>query len=91
MNQSAKTAIFWVFLILVVVILWTVVQTGGERPNRTLTFSEFLSEIESGKVKSVEVRGYEFTGIHSEDGLRVRGAGSGELSADLRPDAGGQC
>ncbi len=68
MNQSAKTAIFWVFLILVLVILWTVVQTGGERPNRTLTFSEFLSEIEAGKVNSVQVRGYEFTGIHMDDG-----------------------
>ena len=53
MNSNVKTAIFWVVLICVAVLLWTVVKHGKNKPPANLTFSQFLYQVESGKVKKV--------------------------------------
>ena len=50
MNSNVKTAIFWVVLIMVVVLLWTVVRTGQKRADRQLTFTQFVNDVKAGKV-----------------------------------------
>jgi len=72
MNSNVKTAIFWVILICVVVLLWTVVKTGTGRTDRQLTFSEFLNEVEAGKVKSVTISGIDVRGKYKEESLGLR-------------------
>ncbi|MCC6390780.1 MAG: ATP-dependent zinc metalloprotease FtsH [Bryobacterales bacterium] len=62
MNSNVKTAIFWVVLICVAVLLWTVVRHGKGRPETPLTFSQFLYQVDSGKVKSVTISGTEVHG-----------------------------
>jgi len=45
------------------VLLWQVVKGGKTRPETTITFTEFIREVEDGKLKSVSIR----------DGVEVRG------------------
>ena len=63
MNSNAKMAIFWVILICVAVLLWVVVQTGKTRQDQQLTFTQFLSQVEAGKIKKVTIAGGE---VHGE-------------------------
>jgi cell division protease FtsH len=72
MNANVKTAVFWVILICVVVLLWTVVRTGKTRAERQLTFSEFWSEVEAGRIKSVTVSGADVHGQFKEESLALR-------------------
>ena len=67
MNSNIKTAVFWVVLILVVVMLWTVVRTGQKHADRQLTFSEFVNDVKAGKVRSVTVTGMEVHGVYKDD------------------------
>lgn len=67
MNSNIKTAIFWVVLICVAVLLWAVVRTGNTRKDQQLTFSQFLTEVESGRVKQVSIAGNEVHGAFKDD------------------------
>jgi cell division protease FtsH len=67
MNSNVKTAVFWVVLICVAVLLYTVVRTGGTQTEREKDFSEFISDIEAGKVKDVKIAGDEVTGTYRDD------------------------
>jgi len=72
MNTNVKTAIFWVVLICVAVLLWTVVKTGKARPEVQVTFSRFLKDVEDTKVESVVITGSEVRGTYKDKtGLRT--------------------
>ncbi len=62
MNSNVKNIIFWVVLICVAVLLWAVVRQGHSKPDRALNFSEFLTEVESGNIKDVNINGNEVKG-----------------------------
>jgi len=68
-NSNIKTAIFWVVLICVAVLLWTVVRTGKNRPQQTVNFSQFLADVEAGKVKTVTFRGTDVQGDYKDANL----------------------
>jgi cell division protease FtsH len=68
MNSNLKTAIFWVVLILLVVVFVTVVRTGQRGPDKNLTFTQFVNDVSSGKVKEVTVSGMEVHGTYNTDG-----------------------
>jgi cell division protease FtsH len=74
MNSNIKTAIFWVVLICVVVLLVTVVRTGKTQNEQQLTFTGFLNDVEAGKVKSVTISDGEVHGTYREstDTLRAQ-------------------
>jgi cell division protease FtsH len=72
MNSNVKTAIFWVILICVVVLLWTVVRTGSTKAQRQLTFTEFMNEVEAGKVKSVTISGIDVNGQFKDEQVTLR-------------------
>jgi cell division protease FtsH len=67
MNSNIKTAIFWVVLICVAVLLWTVMKHGKGRPEHELIFSQFLYQVENGKVKSVTISGDDVRGTFTDD------------------------
>jgi F0F1-type ATP synthase membrane subunit a len=52
-NSNIKTAIFWIVLICVAVLLFAVVRTGQGRKEQALTFTEFLDKVQEGQVKEV--------------------------------------
>ena len=66
MNSNIKTAIFWVVLICVAVLLWTVVKSGKGKTDRQINFSQFLADVEAGKIKQVTFRGTEVRGDYND-------------------------
>ena len=72
MNSNVKTAIFWVVLIMVVILLWTVVKQGQRKTERTLTFSEFVSAVQEGKVKKVTITDQDVRGTYKEENVGLR-------------------
>ena len=66
MNSNIKTVIFWVVLIFVAVLLWTVVRTGKGRTEKQVNFSQFIADVESGKVKQVTINGTEVRGDYKD-------------------------
>ncbi|MBN9662809.1 MAG: ATP-dependent zinc metalloprotease FtsH [Acidobacteria bacterium] len=62
MNSNVKTAIFWVVLVCVAILLWTVVKQNTARTVQDLSFTDFLKQVEAGRVKEVEIAGTEVRG-----------------------------
>ena len=67
MNSNVKTAVLWVVIIMVVVMLYAVVRTGKSRPDAQLSFTELMSDIDAGKVKSVTITGTDLHGVFKDD------------------------
>ncbi len=67
MNSNIKTAIFWVVLICIAVLLWTVVRTGGHRAEKQITLTDFMNQVEAGKVKKVTISGTEVHGDYNNE------------------------
>ncbi len=72
MNSNIRTAVFWVILICVVVLLWTVVRSGRTGAEQQMSFTQFLSEVEAGRVKSVTISGNGVRGTLREDNANLR-------------------
>ncbi|MGQ9918164.1 MAG: ATP-dependent zinc metalloprotease FtsH [Bryobacteraceae bacterium] len=62
MNSNVKTAIFWVVLVCIAVLLWTVVKTNAGRQVSDLSFTDFLKQVEAGRVVEVTISGTEVSG-----------------------------
>jgi len=62
MNSNVKTAVLWIVLICVLVLLWAVVRTGKSGAEAQLTFSQFMNQVEQSKVKSVTISGNQVKG-----------------------------
>jgi len=72
MNSNVKTAVFWIVLICVVVLLWTVVRTGRTGMEHQFTFTQFLNEVEAGRVQEVVISGNEVRGRMKGDNTPLR-------------------
>ena len=66
MNSNLKTGIFWAVLICVAVLLWTVVKTGKSKTQQAINFSQFLEDVDNGKVKTVTFNGTDVTGDYKD-------------------------
>ena len=67
MNPTVRTLIVWIAIFVVVILLWNTFQAG--RVNRiSLTFTEFLEQVDKGRVSEVTIRGQELTGTFAEGG-----------------------
>src|SRR5438045_9574897 len=72
MNSNVKTAVLWVVLICVAVILYVVVKAGRTTAEQQLTFNRFITDVEQGKVKDVVISGSEVKGTYNNgDKLRT--------------------
>ena len=65
MNSNVKTAVFWVVIIMVVVLLWTVVRQTKSRPDAQPSFSQLMNDVEQKKVKSVTITGNDLHGTYA--------------------------
>ena len=61
MNPTVRSLVFWMVLVVVVVLIWNV-STQFQTANTSLTFSEFLRQVDIGEVASVELAGNEISG-----------------------------
>ena len=68
MNSTVKTVVFWLVIILSAVLLWQVVKAGSSGPKeRTISFSEFLSDVDQGKIADVSITGTEVRGKFKDE------------------------
>jgi cell division protease FtsH len=67
---NSKTGIFLVVLACILVLLWKVVKSNQARPDKTISFTEFVSDVKEGKVKKVWIT----------DGVEVNGTYKGSSS-----------
>ncbi len=81
LRQSYKTALLWVFLIVMFIALWQFFQQHGREP-KTFPWSQFMSKVESGEVTSVTVKDYEYAG-KMRDGSEFQTVGPNDLSGTL--------
>ncbi len=57
MNSNIKTAIFWVVLICLAVLLWTIVRQGKQPTEDQIKFTDFIDQVKDKKVKDVNIAG----------------------------------
>jgi cell division protease FtsH len=72
LNSTVRTLIVWLAIFVVVILLWNTVQAG--RVTRvSLTFTEFLEQVEKGQIAEVTIRGQELIGSFTEGGQYPEG------------------
>jgi len=75
MNSNVKTAVFWVVIVCVGVLLYAVVHTGKGKVDDQPAFTDLMNYVEAGKVKSVTVNSTtgDVTGAYKDsDGRQFR-------------------
>ncbi len=81
MRQSYKTALLWVFLIVMFIALWKLFEQRG-REAKTFNWSQFMTKVESGEVKEVTVKDLDYFG-HLRDGSDFVTTGPIDASATI--------
>ena len=72
MNPTIRTLIVWIAIFVVVILLWNTFQAG--RVNRvSLTFTDFLVEVEKGRIAEVTIKGQELSGEFAAGGQYAEG------------------
>ena len=68
MNSNVKTAVLWVVIICVAVLLWAVVHTGKTNREDQPTFTDLIHKVNEDKVASVVINASngEVTGTYKE-------------------------
>jgi cell division protease FtsH len=66
-NNFSKNLALWVIIGLLLVALFNLFQGSATRPQTSLAFSDFLSQVENGQVTDVNIAGNQVTG-HFIDG-----------------------
>src|SRR5271154_7187627 len=66
-NSNFKTAIFWVVIIVVVVLFWTVVHNSKSRPDAQLSYTQLMNDVNASKIKSVSITGNDLQGDYKDD------------------------
>lgn len=57
MNSTARNVAFWVVLLLAIVFLVMMFNSGVTRSEKEPSFSEFMNKVEAGEVAKVEIQG----------------------------------
>jgi len=66
-NNFGKNLALWVIIGLLLIALFNLFQSpGGRSPQASLAFSDFLDEVEQGRVAEVTIQGSEITGQYAD-------------------------
>jgi cell division protease FtsH len=64
---TGKSFVFWIVLMVVMVMSYDLINgMGGSIQSEKLAFSDFLSEIEKGAIKEVNIRGQNISGTYND-------------------------
>ena len=68
MNSTVKTVVFWLVIGLSALLLWQVIQAGrsGQKV-QDINFTQFMSDVDQGKVREVTVDGMQVSGKHVDN------------------------
>lgn len=65
-GRSLRSLLFWIAAVIVIIILWNLLQAPGA-VKREISFSNFLNDVEAGRVKEVTITGNEIKGKYSDE------------------------
>lgn len=65
--SSLKTAIIWMVIICMVIFLIASLRQQSQSPERNLSLTEFVQDVQSGKVKSVVISGTDVKGEYKDE------------------------
>jgi cell division protease FtsH len=68
LNSTVKTLFLWMAIFGVVILLWNTFQ-GGKAVQKELTYTDFLANVEQGKVAEVTIRDRQLTGKYKGESL----------------------
>jgi cell division protease FtsH len=69
-NSTVKTVVFWLVIVVSAFLLWTVVKQGSSgQKDREVNFSQFMQDVDQGKVAEVTIIGMEIRGKESDNSL----------------------
>ena len=66
MNSTLKSLVFWMVLVVVAVGVWNF-STRFQTQSKRVPFSDFMADVEAGKIEKVTITGQEITGIYRAD------------------------
>jgi cell division protease FtsH len=67
-NSTVKTVLFWVGIGVSALVLWTVIQQGRNgQKDAEINFSQFMTDVDQGKVHEVTVDGMQLRGKFSDN------------------------
>jgi cell division protease FtsH len=61
LNSAVKSAVFWIVLLVIAVLVWNF-SSRFQKNETSASFSEFIAWVDSGQVATVEITGNEITG-----------------------------
>ena len=68
MNSTVKTVVFWLVIGISALLLWQVIKMGRDgQKDKTVNFSQFLSDVDQGNVKEVTILGQEVSGKYRDN------------------------
>jgi hypothetical protein len=87
-NSTARTILFWMFIVVLFMVLWRVVSARGQSTHKLEpSYSEFISQVDRGNVKEVTLylsqNSYEVEGEYREPAQQFRVTIFKESSTDL--------
>jgi cell division protease FtsH len=63
MNQTIKTIVFWIVIVVSASLLWQVVRSrSASSPSSEISYSTFISKAQSGEIASVSIMGTRIEG-----------------------------
>ena len=64
MNSTVKTIMFWVFILICLMLLWSVVQRGAGMGGKDaeITYSDLFDKVQAGAVQDAAIEGNELHG-----------------------------
>jgi cell division protease FtsH len=71
-NSNIKTAAFWVVIIMVVVLFWTVVHSQKSGKDVHLSYTSLMNDVNAGKIKTATITGNDLQGNYKEDNQELR-------------------
>jgi cell division protease FtsH len=67
MNTNLRNFALWVIIVLLLLALFTLFNTPGQRPSaQDISFSQLLNEVDQGRVKDVLIQGPEIHGTFTD-------------------------
>jgi cell division protease FtsH len=67
-NSTVKTVVFWLVIVLSAFLLWQVVKAGSTgQKEKEVNFSQFMTDVDQGNVREVEIIGMEVRGKYRND------------------------
>src|SRR5258708_10117942 len=66
-NSNIKTGAFWVVIIMVVVLFWTVVHSQKWRQDVQLSYTNLMNDVNAGKIKTANITGNDLQCNYKEE------------------------